>query len=219
MDSVQRAPAQQETGEAAEPAPAADRSTSKDPGSQADSNEAAKAQEDDKRPETAALRLADRPCGRRVTDRRRGLLLALPTGGLESTDDAYTDGRAIDIAPQVARRRSPSWTSAIMSLSIRAIPSCISTHGNSRSTGHRPRPALDTREGAISEPGSGGGNRPQEFPCHAAAGTGAVGQTRRAVQAKARADLERQKSLPKAATTQQEVDERRRQRSARPMRR
>jgi len=137
-----------------------------------------------------------------------GLLLAggiyywLSTRNLESTDDAYTDGRAITIAPQVA--------GVVVSLDV--------TDNQFVKRG-QPLIHIDPRQYQIDREQAEGAlvTAKQEyagqqfaleiarknFPAQLEQAQLANAQ---ANLAKAQADYDRQKSLPKLATTQQDVD-------------
>ena len=174
----------------------------------------------------------DEAGGRQATDRQRddeakrrgrrplvwligiviiGLLVAggvyywISTRGLESTDDAYTDGRAVDIAPQVA--------GVVTSLDVtdnqfvtRASRSSISTPGNIRSTGIRPKARLEAAKRQYQRPACSGRRSPARISRRCCNRPRLNSAAAKAAQLRAQADYDRQKSLPKAATTQQEVD-------------
>src|ERR1700761_9849042 len=139
-----------------------------------------------------------------------GLLLAggsyywLSTRNLESTDDAYTDGRAITIAPQVS--------GVVVSLDV--------TDNQFVKQG-QPLIHIDPRQYNIDREQAEGalatakaqhlGQKygleiaQKNFPAQLTQAKAQL-DSAKATRAKAQADYDRQKSLPKAATSQQDVD-------------
>jgi membrane fusion protein, multidrug efflux system len=133
-----------------------------------------------------------------------GLYYWLSTRNLESTDDAYTDGRAIAIAPQVA--------GIVISLDV--------TDNQFVKQGQPlihidPRQYLTDREqaeGALATAKNqyvgqqfGAEIARKIFPAQLEQAQAQLASAK-ANLAKAQADYERQQSLPKAATSQQDVD-------------
>ncbi len=126
------------------------------------------------------------------------------TRGLESTDDAYIDGRAINIAPQVA--------GVVVSLDV---------SDNEFVRKGQPLIHIDPRQYEIDRESAEGAldaaRRQQEgltllaeiarknYPALLNQAQAQLASAK-AAQAKAQADLDRQRKLPKDATTQQEVD-------------
>ncbi len=173
----------------------------------------------------------DEAGGRQATDRQRddeakrrgrrplvwligiviiGLLVAggvyywISTRGLESTDDAYTDGRAVDIAPQVA-----------------GVVTSLDVTDNQFVHKGQPLIHIDPRQYQISRDQAAGALEAakrqyqgqmlgaeiarKNFPALLQQAQAQLAAAK-AAQLRAQADYNRQKSLPKAATTQQEVD-------------
>ena len=128
----------------------------------------------------------------------------LTTRNIETTDDAYTDGRAITIAPQVA--------GVVVSLDV---------NDNQFVKQGQPLIHIDPRQYQIDREQAEGAlttakeqYRGQQFglevakknfPAQLAQAKAQLEQAK-ANHAKARADYDRQKALPKAATSQQDVD-------------
>jgi membrane fusion protein, multidrug efflux system len=166
--------------------------------------------ENKSRDEEEAKRRSRRPVVRLIGIAVVGLLIAggvyywLATRGLESTDDAYTDGRAIVIAPQVA--------GVVVSLDV--------TDNQFVRMG-QPLIHIDPRQYQIARDQAQGAldaakNQYQgqvfaaeiarkSFPALLQQAQAQLASAK-ATQLKAKADDNRQKSLPKLATTQQEVD-------------
>jgi membrane fusion protein (multidrug efflux system) len=133
-----------------------------------------------------------------------GTYFWLTTRNIESTDDAYTDGRAIIIAPQVS--------GAVVSLDV---------NDNQFVKKGQPLIHIDPRqyqidreqaEGALATAQSqyrgqqyGLEIAKKNFPAQLQQANAQLEQAK-ANQAKAQADFDRQKALPKAATSQQDVD-------------
>jgi membrane fusion protein (multidrug efflux system) len=133
-----------------------------------------------------------------------GLYYWLTTRNIESTDDAYTDGRAITIAPQVS--------GVVVSLDV--------TDNQFVKQG-QPLIHIDPRQYQIDREQAEGAlatakaqYRGQQFGLEIAQKNfpaqlqqaKAQFENAQASRAKAQADFDRQKSLPKAATSQQDVD-------------
>ena len=122
----------------------------------------------------------------------------------ESTDDAYTDGRAIQIAPQVAGR--------VVSLDVndnqfvRKGQALI--HIDPRqyiNTRDQDRGALDTAKAQLAGFGFAAEIAMKNFPAALEAAQANLASAK-ANLAQRQADFARQKSLPRQATTQQDVD-------------
>ncbi|QPF81997.1 HlyD family secretion protein [Bradyrhizobium genosp. L] len=128
----------------------------------------------------------------------------LTTRNIESTDDAYTDGRAITIAPQVS--------GAVASLDVT---------DNQRVKQGQPLIHIDPRQYRIDREQAEGAlatakaqYRGQQFGLEIAKKNfpaqleqaKAQLENAKAAREKAQSDFDRQKALPKAATSQQEVD-------------
>jgi membrane fusion protein (multidrug efflux system) len=133
-----------------------------------------------------------------------GIYYWLSNRYIESTDDAYTDGRAITIAPQVS--------GAVVSLDVT---------DNQRVKQGQPLIHIDPRQYRIDREQAEGAlataqaqYRGQQFGLEIAKKNfpaqleqaQAQLDNAKASRAKAQADFDRQKALPKAATSQQEVD-------------
>jgi membrane fusion protein (multidrug efflux system) len=133
-----------------------------------------------------------------------GIYYWLLTRNLESTDDAYTDGRAITIAPQVS--------GTVVSLDVtdnefvRKGQALIHIdprqYENDRDSAQG---ALDLAQHQLAGQQYGAEIARKNFPglLNEAQAQLAEAQAR---EAKAQADDRRQRSLPKAATTQQDID-------------
>jgi len=124
--------------------------------------------------------------------------------GLEDTDDAYTDGRAIDIAPQVA--------GDVVSLDVsdnqfvhKGQPLIHIDPRQYQIDKEQAQAALDTAKAQYQGQVFGAEIARKNFPALLQQAQAQLANAK-AAQAKATADYDRQKSLPKAATTQQEVD-------------
>ena len=128
----------------------------------------------------------------------------LTTRNIETTDDAYTDGRAITIAPQVS--------GVVISLDV---------NDNQLVKQGQPLVHIDPRQYQIDREQAEGAlatakaqYRGQQygleiakknFPAQLEAAKAQLEQAK-ATRAKTQADFDRQKALPKAATSQQDVD-------------
>jgi membrane fusion protein (multidrug efflux system) len=139
-----------------------------------------------------------------------GLLVAggayywITTRGLESTDDAFTDGRAVDIAPQVA--------GVVVSLDVtdnqfvhKGQPLIHIAPRQYQISRDQAEGALETAKRQYQGQVLGAEIARKNFPALLQQAQAQVAAAK-AAQSKAQADLNRQKSLPKAATTQQEID-------------
>jgi membrane fusion protein (multidrug efflux system) len=133
-----------------------------------------------------------------------GLYYWLSTRNLESTDDAYTDGRAITIAPQVS--------GSVVSLDVtdnefvRKGQPLI--HIDPRQYLYDQAYAqgvLDTAKSQLAALTYGAEIARKNFPARLQQAQAQVSSAK-AAEIRARADNQRQRSLPKQATTQQEVD-------------
>jgi membrane fusion protein (multidrug efflux system) len=128
----------------------------------------------------------------------------LTTRNIETTDDAYTDGRAVTIAPQVS--------GVVISLDV---------NDNQLVKQGQPLVHIDPRQYQIDREQAEGAlatakaqYRGQQyglevakknFPAQLEAAKAQLEQAK-ATRAKTQADFDRQKALPKAATSQQDVD-------------
>jgi membrane fusion protein, multidrug efflux system len=133
-----------------------------------------------------------------------GVYYWLTTRNIESTDDAYTDGRAIIIAPQVS-----------------GIVASLDVNDNQFVKQGQPLIHIETRQYQIDREQAEGAlataqaqYRGQQyglevakknFPAQLAQAKAQL-ESAKANMAKAQADYDRQKALPKAATSQQDVD-------------
>jgi membrane fusion protein, multidrug efflux system len=133
-----------------------------------------------------------------------GLYFWLSTRGIEDTDDAYTDGRAITIAPQVS--------GVVISLDV---------NDNQFVKQGQPLIHIDPRQYQIDREQAEGAlataqaqYRGQQyglevakknFPAQLEQARAQLEQAK-ATRARTQADYDRQKALPKAATSQQDVD-------------
>jgi membrane fusion protein, multidrug efflux system len=133
-----------------------------------------------------------------------GIYYWLTTRNIESTDDAYTDGRAITIAPQVS--------GVVVSLDV--------TDNQFVKQG-QPLIHIDPRQYTIDREQAEGalatakaqhlGQKygleiaQKNFPAQLSQAQAQL-ESAKATRAKAQADYDRQKSLPKPATSQQDVD-------------
>jgi membrane fusion protein (multidrug efflux system) len=133
-----------------------------------------------------------------------GLYYWLTTRNIESTDDAYTDGRAITIAPQIS-----------------GVVASLDVTDNQFVKQGQPLIHIDPRQYQIDREQAEGAlataqaqYRGQQFGLEVAQKNfpaqleqaHAQLENAQANRAKAQADFDRQKSLPKAATSQQDVD-------------
>jgi membrane fusion protein (multidrug efflux system) len=128
----------------------------------------------------------------------------LTTRNIESTDDAYTDGRAVSIAPQVAGQ--------VVSLDVtdnqfvRKGQSLIHIdprqYVNDRDFAQG---VLDTAKSQLAGLTFGAEVARKNFPARLKQAQAQLASAQ-AAEGKAQADYQRQRSLPKQATTQQEVD-------------
>ena len=128
----------------------------------------------------------------------------LSSRNVESTDDAFTDGRAIAIAPQVAGQ--------VTALDVRdnqfVHKGAPLVHIDQRQfliDRDQAKGALDTAKAQLAGYRYGSEIARKNFPAQLAQAQAQLA-TAQAVEARAAADYQRQKSLPAKATTQQEID-------------
>ncbi len=133
-----------------------------------------------------------------------GLYYWITTRNLESTDDAYTDGRAITIAPQVS--------GVVLSLDVNdnqfVKKDQLLIHIDPRqfiNDRDQAEGALATAKAQYEGLQLGAEIARKNFPAQLQQAQAQLANAK-ANLFKAQADYDRQKSLPKAATTQQEVD-------------
>ncbi|MGH6839216.1 MAG: HlyD family secretion protein [Methylocella sp.] len=139
-----------------------------------------------------------------------GLLIAagiyywLSTRNLEWTDDAYTDGQAVSIAPQVS--------GLVASLDVTdnefVHKGQALIHIDPRqyeSDRDSAQGVLDTAKNQLAGQKYGAEIARKNFPARLKQAQAQLASAQ-AAEAKAQADYQRQRSLPKQATTQQEVD-------------
>src|SRR5580704_2223717 len=133
-----------------------------------------------------------------------GIYFWLSTRNIEWTDDAYTDGRAVTIAPQVS--------GLVVSLDVTdnefvhqgqaLIHIDPRQYQNDRDSAQG---ALDMAQHQLAGQKFGAEIARKNFPARLKEAQAQLASAQ-AVEAKAQADDRRQRSLPKAATTQQEID-------------
>ncbi|MGH6834914.1 MAG: HlyD family secretion protein [Methylocella sp.] len=133
-----------------------------------------------------------------------GVYYWLSTRNLEWTDDAYTDGRAVTIAPQVS--------GLVVSLDVAdnefvhkgqaLIHIDPRQYENDRDSAQG---VLDTAKNQLAGQNYGAEIARKDFPARLNQAQAQLASAQ-AAEAKAQADDRRQHSLPKAATTQQEID-------------
>ena len=128
----------------------------------------------------------------------------LSTRNIESTDDAYTDGRAITIAPQVS--------GVVVSLDVtdnqfvkQGQPLIHIDPRQYRIDREQAEGALATAQAQYRGQQFGLAIAQKNFPAQLEQARAQL-ENAKAAREKAQADFDRQKSLPKAATSQQEVD-------------
>ncbi|MFY9657274.1 MAG: HlyD family secretion protein [Methylocystis sp.] len=133
-----------------------------------------------------------------------GVYYWLSSRNVESTDDAFTDGRAIAIAPQVAGQ--------VTALDVRdnqfvrkGDPLIHIDQRQFLIDRDQAKGALDTAKAQLQGYRYGSEIARKNFPAQLTQ-TQAQLATAQAVEARAAADYQRQKSLPAKATTQQEID-------------
>jgi membrane fusion protein (multidrug efflux system) len=133
-----------------------------------------------------------------------GIYYWLSTRNIESTDDAYTDGRAITLAPQVS--------GTVVSLDVtdnefvRKGQPLI--HIDPRQYVYDrdyARGVLDSAKSQLAALNYGAEIARKNFPARLQQAQAQLASAQ-AAEVRARADYQRQRSLPKQATTQQEVD-------------
>ena len=141
------------------------------------------------------------------------IVLALAFGGValwfagrnsESTDDAYTDGRAVIVAPRVA--------GAVISLDVadnqfvrRGDPLIHIDPRQYQNDRDLAQGALDTAEAQKAAQGFGLDVARKNFPALLAQAQAQLASAK-ATLSKAQADFDRQKSLSRQATSQQDID-------------
>ncbi len=133
-----------------------------------------------------------------------GLYFWLSTRNTESTDDAFTDGRAVSIAPQIS--------GLVASLDVTdnqfvkkgqpLIHIFPRQYVNDRD---QAQGALDTAKAQLAARKLLAEIARKNFPAQLAQAQAQLAAAQ-AAEIRARSDYERQRSLPKMATTQQEVD-------------
>ncbi|HEY1943906.1 MAG TPA: HlyD family secretion protein [Roseiarcus sp.] len=128
----------------------------------------------------------------------------ISTRGLESTDDAFTDGRAVDIAPQVS--------GVVVSLDVtdnqfvhKGQPLIHIDPRQYQNARDQAQGALDSAEAQYQGQLLGAEIARKNFPALLQQAQAQLANAK-ANQQRAKADDDRQKSLPKLATTQQEID-------------
>jgi membrane fusion protein (multidrug efflux system) len=133
-----------------------------------------------------------------------GIYFWLSTRNLEWTDDAYTDGRAVSIAPQVSGQvasldvtdnESVHKGQALIHIDPRQ-------YENDRDSAQS---VLDTAKNQLAGQKYGAEIARKNFPARLKQAQAQLASAQ-AAEAKAQADYQRQRSLPKQATTQQEID-------------
>ena len=133
-----------------------------------------------------------------------GVYYWFSTANIESTDDAYTDGRAIAIAPQVAGR--------VISLDVtdnqfvrKGQPLIHIDQRQFINDRDQNRGQLETAKAQLSGQKLGAEIAKKNFPAALQASQAELASSQSNLERR-QADFARQKSLPKQATTQQEVD-------------
>ena len=133
-----------------------------------------------------------------------GLYYWLTTRGIEDTDDAYTDGRAITIAPQVA--------GMVISLDVndnqfvkQGQPLIHIDPRQYRIDREQAEGALATAQAQYRGQQYGLEVAKKNFPAQLDQAKAQL-ENAKATKARTQADYDRQKALPKAATSQQDVD-------------
>jgi membrane fusion protein (multidrug efflux system) len=133
-----------------------------------------------------------------------GVYYFLSTRGLESTDDAYTDGRAVTLAPQAS--------GVVISLDVndnefvrKGQPLIHIDPRQYQYDRDQAQGALDAAQKQYEGQVFGAEIARKNFPAQLDQAQAQLASAK-ANQLKAHADDERQKSLPKLATTQQEID-------------
>ena len=133
-----------------------------------------------------------------------GVYYWLTTHNIKSTDDAYTDGRAVSIAPQVSGQ--------VVSLDVtdnqfvrKGQPLIHIDPRQYVNDKNIAQGVLDTAKGQLAGLTFGAEIARKNFPARLKQAQAQLASAQ-AAEVKAQADYQRQRSLPKQATTQQEVD-------------
>ncbi|MGA9485714.1 MAG: HlyD family secretion protein [Methylocella sp.] len=133
-----------------------------------------------------------------------GVYYWLTTRNIESTDDAYMDGRAVSIAPQVSGQ--------VVSLDVtdnqfvrKGQPLIHIDPRQYVNDKNIAQGVLDTAKGQLAGLTFGAEIARKNFPARLKQAQAQLASAQ-AAEVKAQADYQRQRSLPKQATTQQEVD-------------
>lgn len=133
-----------------------------------------------------------------------GIYYWLSTANVESTDDAYTDGRAISIAPQIAGR--------VISLDVtdnqfvrQGTPLIHIDPRQFINDRDQAQGVLETAKAQLTGQKLGAEIAGKNFPAALQAAQADLASAQ-ANLTRREADFARQKSLPKQATTQQEID-------------
>jgi membrane fusion protein (multidrug efflux system) len=133
-----------------------------------------------------------------------GIYFWLSTANVESTDDAYTDGRAISIAPQISGR--------VISLDVtdnqfvkKGQPLIHIDPRQFINDRDQARGVLETAKAQLLGQKLGAEIARKNFPAALLAAQADLASAQANLERR-QADFARQKSLPKQATTQQEVD-------------
>jgi membrane fusion protein (multidrug efflux system) len=133
-----------------------------------------------------------------------GIYYWLSTANVESTDDAYTDGRAISISPQIAGR--------VISLDVtdnqfvrKGMPLIHIDPRQLINDRDQAQGVLETAKAQLTGQKLGAEIAGKNFPAALQASQADLASAQ-ANLTRREADFARQKSLPKQATTQQEID-------------
>jgi membrane fusion protein (multidrug efflux system) len=133
-----------------------------------------------------------------------GIYYWLSTANVETTDDAYTDGRAVSIAPQISGR--------VISLDVtdnqfvkKGQPLIHIDPREFINDRDQARGVLETAKAQLAGQKLGAEIARKNFPAGLLAAQADLASAQANLERR-QADFDRQKSLPKQATTQQEVD-------------